>query len=321
MRIKGNNTAERTDTQENSLLEIHDYDEMPPFFMSLISRDNLWAFISSRGSLSAGRESAEKSIFPYVTVDKIHDSYGVTGPRTMIRLTDNELWEPFTPHAAKEPDLERTLSKGTLGNSISFEENRIQDGLSFKYRWQPAGRFGLARTACLENRGNQAVKLNVLDGIANILPPGLDLRMQANSSVLTDAYKQSELQANSRMAIYSTASGITDRPEPMENLRANCAWSSGLDEVAVTLATGAPDAMIQAKVIDSCDLNCGQRGAYWLHGEGTLEPGQKKEWVIVLDSDLDAAGITQRIDELDTKNGAKLISDAIESNASELAGL
>ena len=321
MQIKDNNTAECTDSQEDSLLEIHDYDEMPPFFMSLISRDNLWAFISSRGSLSAGRESAEKSIFPYVTVDKIHDSYGVTGPRTMIRLKGNELWEPFTPHTAKKPDLKRTLSKGTLGNSICFEENRIQDGLSFKYRWQPAGRFGLARTACLENRGNQAVKLNVLDGIANILPPGLDSRMQANSSVLTDAYKQSELQANSRMAVYSTASGITDRPEPMENLRANCAWSSGLDEVAVTLATDAPDAMIQAKAIDSCALNCGQRGAYWLHGVVSLEPGQKKEWVIVLDSDLDAAGIAQRINELDTKNGAKLIEDAIDSNAAELTRL
>ena len=145
--------------------------------------------------------------------------------------------------------------------------------------------------------------------------------MQANSSVLTDAYKQSELQANSRMAIYSTASGITDRPEPMENLRANCAWSSGLDEVAVTLATKVPDAMIQAKAIDSCDLNCGQRGAYWLHGEVTVEPGQKKEWVIVLDSDLDAAGIAQRIEELDTHDGQELVKDAIDSNAAELVRL
>ncbi len=87
------------------------------------------------------------------------------------------------------------------------------------------------------------------------------------------------------------------------------------------LATEAPDAMIRAEAIDPCDLNCGQRGAYWLHGEVSLEPGQKKEWVIVLDSDLDAAGIAKRIDELDTKNGASLIAEAIESNASELAGL
>ena len=321
MQIRDKTTSECTDYKEEPLLAIKDYDEMPPFFMSLISRDNLWAFISSRGSLTAGRQSAEKSIFPYVTVDKIHDNYGTTGPRTIIRLKGNNLWEPFTPHAAKEPDIERTLSKGILGNSICFEERRVRDGLSFKYRWQPAGRFGLARTACLQNFSNQTVTLNILDGIANILPPGLDSRMQANSSVLTDAYKQSELQANSRMAIYSTASGITDRPEPMENLRANCAWSSGLDEVAVTLATKVPDAMIQAKAIDSCDLNCGQRGAYWLHGEVTVEPGQKKEWVIVLDSDLDAAGIAQRIEELDTQDGQERVKDAIDSNAAELVRL
>ena len=321
MRIKDKTTTECTDYKEDPLLAIQDYDEMPPFFMSLISRDNLWAFISSRGSLTAGRESAEKSIFPYVTVDKIHDNYGTTGPRTMIRLKGNDLWEPFTPHVAKEPDIKRTLSKGILGNSICFEERRVRDGLSFRYRWQPAGRFGLARTACLENCSNQAIKLNILDGIANILPPGLDSRMQANSSVLTDAYKQSELQSKSRMALYSTASGITDRPEPMENLRANCAWSSGLDEAVVTLATKVPDAMIQAKAIDPCVLNSGQRGAYWLHGEVTVEPGQKKEWVIVLDSDLDAAGIAQRIEELDTQDGLKLVKDAIDSNAAELTRL
>ena len=79
------------------------------------------------------------------------------------------------------------------------------------------------------------------------------------------------------MALYSTASGITDRPEPMENLRANYARGLGLNEAAITLATKAPDAMIQAKAIDPCTLSCGQRGAYWLHGE-VSQPGahQKK---------------------------------------------
>ena len=91
MEIKDKITDERNIIKEASYLKIQDYDQMPPFFMSLVSRDNLWAFISSRGSLSAGRESAEKSIFPYVTVDKIHDNYATTGPRTMIRLEGNQL--------------------------------------------------------------------------------------------------------------------------------------------------------------------------------------------------------------------------------------
>lgn len=321
MEIKDKITDERNIIKEASYLKIQDYDQMPPFFMSLVSRDNLWAFISSRGSLSAGRESAEKSIFPYVTVDKIHDNYGTTGPRTMIRLEGNQLWEPFTPHTLKEPSLERTLSKGTLGNTICFEEKRAHDGLTFSYRWQPAGRFGLARTACLENNGNQAVQLNILDGVANILPPGLDSRLQATSSVLTDAYKQSEVQPHSRMALYSTASGITDRPEPMENLRANCVWSAGLPEAKVTLATDAPDTMVQATTTNQCDLNCGQRGAYWLQGEITLEPGESKEWLILLDCDLDAAEISQRIKELDTENGTELVAAAINSNDADLTDL
>lgn len=321
MQIKDSTTATHNSIKQAACLKIDDFDQMPPFFMSLVSRDNLWAFISSRGSLSAGRESSEKAIFPYVTVDKIHDSYGVTGPRTMIRLANNELWEPFTPHTERAHNLARTLSKSTLGNSICFREQRAQDGLSFSYRWQPAGRFGLARTACLKNHGSHAVQLKILDGIANILPPGLESRLQATRSVLTDAYKQSELQPNSRMAMYSTASGITDRPEPMENLRANCVWSAGLSEAEVTLAIDAPDAMIQGKTAHQRDLSCGQRGAYWLNGEITLQPGQSKEWLIVLDCDLDAAELAMRIDQLDTEDGAALVKQAIDNNDAELAEL
>ena len=43
--------------------------------------------------------------------------------------------------------------------------------------------------------------------------------------------------------------------------------------------------------------------------------------MILLDSDLDAAEITQRIEELDTQEGLELVKDAIDSNATELARL
>ena len=44
--------------------KIENYDRMPPFFMSIVSSSNHWMFISSTGGLSAGRVSAEQSLFP-----------------------------------------------------------------------------------------------------------------------------------------------------------------------------------------------------------------------------------------------------------------
>ena len=47
-------------------------DRQPPFFMVLAGDSDLWAFVSSSGSLAAGRRDEEGAFFPYETVDKIH---------------------------------------------------------------------------------------------------------------------------------------------------------------------------------------------------------------------------------------------------------
>lgn len=64
---------------------IENYDHMDPFFMSIVSSSDLWMFISSSGSLTAGRQNNNNAIFPYYTDDKIHESAEITGPKTIIR--------------------------------------------------------------------------------------------------------------------------------------------------------------------------------------------------------------------------------------------
>ena len=46
-------------------------DRMPDFFMSIVSASDHWMFISSNGSLSAGRKNSESALFPYYSEDKI----------------------------------------------------------------------------------------------------------------------------------------------------------------------------------------------------------------------------------------------------------
>ena len=63
---------------------IDNVDKMAPFFISLVSDGDHWMFISSNGGLTAGRVSPETALFPYITVDKIHESTrhrGVAGRR------------------------------------------------------------------------------------------------------------------------------------------------------------------------------------------------------------------------------------------------
>jgi hypothetical protein len=62
-----------TSIDGESCMAIKHYDQMPPFFMSVVSASDVWLFVSSYGSLSVGRDCPEKAMFPYVTDDKIHD--------------------------------------------------------------------------------------------------------------------------------------------------------------------------------------------------------------------------------------------------------
>ena len=71
--------------------KISHYDQMRPFFMSLVSHSDQWLFISSLGGLTAGRKNPDNALFPYTTDDKIHDSQEQTGSKTILLVTkENE---------------------------------------------------------------------------------------------------------------------------------------------------------------------------------------------------------------------------------------
>ena len=50
--------------QGRAMYMIDNYDQMSPFFMSLISDSDLWMYLSSTGCLSAGRNNPDQTIFP-----------------------------------------------------------------------------------------------------------------------------------------------------------------------------------------------------------------------------------------------------------------
>ena len=96
---------------------------MPDFFMTIVSDSDHWMFISSNGSLSAGRKDRDHALFPYYTDDKIQDYCGTTGSKTMLLIQNQSktyLWEPFSKELRNIYALERNLYKSAYGNKIIF---------------------------------------------------------------------------------------------------------------------------------------------------------------------------------------------------------
>ncbi len=270
--------------------KIDNYDQMPRFFMSVVSAYDHWLFISSNGGLTAGRQNAQKSLFPYYTEDKISDMAHCTGPITLIR-ENGQLWQPFETASLTAKPGQRTLYKSALGDQLYFSETK--QGLCFEYGWSFSETYGIVRTVTLTNNSEQARSVDVLDGLQNLLPANISSDSQNDNSVLLDAYKSADCY-DGNIAAYYLSSQLTDLAEPAESLLANAVWHSVVSnnvETTVSIDTNAPQKFAQGQVVDTRDRQRGQRGAYFIETQLTLAPGEKAEWHLVCEVSLDVSKI------------------------------
>jgi len=263
---------------------IRSVQQMEPFFMSIVSASDHWMFISSNGALTAGRRNPELALFPYYTVDKIHDSADITGAKTIVRAERGEkayVWEPFSDRLSGLYRVHRNLYKNIVGNRLIFEEVNRDLDISFAYEWTTSEKFGFVRKAVLRNLSGNPVKVELLDGMQNILPYGVDRMMQADKSCLVDAYKKSELVAETGLGIYRLSSIPVDRAEPSESLKANTVWSYGADIRRRLVSANQLAAFRKGcPVSEETDIR-GKRGAYFVNIETTLPAEGKHAWYIV----------------------------------------
>jgi hypothetical protein len=290
-----------TSVDGEEFYRISEYDLMPPFLMSIASDTDLWMFVSSRGGLTAGRIDADGSLFPYETVDRLHDVHHHTGPVTLIRTRTGKggeaLWKPFTGQSRESFRIERNLYKNTIGNRLLFEEINHDLGLEFRYRWSGCDEYGLVRTATLTNRGRGAVSVVLLDGLRNILPYGAPLALYQQSSSLVDAYKRSEVDQETKLGIFSLTSRIIDRAEAAEVLKANAVWCRGLEHFEVSLSiesiaefrcgahAGGESIPVfrTGATVPGERILTGRRGNYLVSSSFALNPGEPAKWHIAAD--------------------------------------
>ena len=269
---------------------IRHYDQMAPFFMSIVSNSDHWLFISSTGGLTAGRIDAESALFPYVTDDKVAENFGNTGSVASLLINRDgrtHRWEPFTQHVAGVYRLERNLYKNSVGNKLLFEEINHDLGLSYRYAWRTSDRFGFVRTVWLKNNLEQPCSLAMVDGLQNLLPYGATTALQTLFSNLLDAYKRNELDPQTGLGLFTLSATLTDRAEPSEALMTTVAWQVGLDNARCLLSNTQLDAFRQGRpVAQETDIK-GRRGAYLVHAELALAAGQELSWSVVADVNQD----------------------------------
>lgn len=256
---------------------------MDPFFISLVSSSDHWLFISSTGGLSAGRISPEYALFPYITVDKIHESHLHTGSKTIIKVQckgKNWQWQPFNTQQ-QQFNIERNIYKNTLGNKLCLEEINHDLQLTFKYSWLTSDTYGFIRQAEIINHNNRQVDIDIIDGLQNILPANTPRFTQANASNLIDAYKVQELIEQGPLAVYSLYSAISDRAQPAESLKANTVFCVGLDISHTLLSSAQLAAFIKQQPLHTEKMQRGVRGAYLVNSQFTLAAGTQKQWHIV----------------------------------------
>lgn len=303
---------------------IADVDALPPFFLSLASASDLWAFLTSTGALTAGRVDAENNFFAYQSVDRLYDEVGHSGPVTTLFVdgpAGPAVWRPFAPLLRRDPQLRRHLYKSIEGDRVWFEEEHLGLGLVFRAGWSTAARHGLVRTCELANLGAAPVSVRLLDGLLNLQPSGLPRRLQDTSSCLADAYKTAELLAGTPLAVYALSAGIVDRPVALESLRATVVWSGGLDGAQVLLSAAQMHAWLEERPLTASPRCRGVRTHYLLAAPLTLAAGSSRSWFFVADTGLDQPEVARRRAALTAGLGFDAVRDDIAATTARLRSL
>ena len=293
---KGNVSGQFVEIDGEKYYQIQNYHEMPDFFISIVSNSDHWMFISSNGSLSAGRKDRNSALFPYYTDDKIHDYKGITGSKSYFLVgknNRNSLWEPFTDESPKFYNISRNLYKSIYGNSLIFEEINHDLGISFKYGWYNSEEFGFVKKSSLTNLNTETLKVKVLDGIQNILPYGVDYDFQNAYSNLLDAYKKNELIEGSTLGLFMLSSIPVDRAEPSEALKATAVWSFGCGNDSKILVSDkqVTDFKKGLNLESEYDIRA-SRGAYFINGQLELEYNIQKDWYTIAEINLDTTQVS-----------------------------
>lgn len=162
---------------ENSTFIIKDYDRVAPFssFLPGIAGAKgipLWCFYTNRGQgiNSFGIHDKDHAIMEFNPANTAYENTSLKGFRTFLKV-NGKVYEPF---AGYEDDCSRTFF--IRENSFLIEDLNRSTGIktTVKYFLMPEESFGaLIRRVTVTNTSGEDLSLEMLDGMAKLLPYGL----------------------------------------------------------------------------------------------------------------------------------------------------
>lgn len=160
----------------DGMFEIRDYNTQRPFasFLPGISGTlgiPLWAFYVNRGQglASFGLHDKNHPIIPFTPANKAYETTPTTGFRTFIKK-DGHVYEPF--HIASNQPHRMRMDASSFTLRETHQNWQLSTEVSYAGLMnQPLA--GLIRTVTLTNHTDAPMTLEVLDGLAEILPSGI----------------------------------------------------------------------------------------------------------------------------------------------------
>ena len=155
---------------------INDYGRLPAFsgfLPGLTGEDGIpmWVFYTNRGQAigSLGINSKNNAIMEFFSANAEYENTALKGFRTFIRA-NGSLYEPFR----YDGDAVRTMT--VRKNSIGISEEARDHGLKITVNYyvlphEPVA--ALVRSVSLENIAGSEIEVELLDGVAKIIPNGI----------------------------------------------------------------------------------------------------------------------------------------------------
>lgn len=162
---------------ENKTFVIDDYDKMPPFSSFLpglagVKGIPIWTFYTNRGqginSFGVGHKG--NAIMEFNSANAAYENTAIKGFRTFLKI-DGEYYEPFFK---EEEDAQRSIRINK--NSFKVIENNTKYGIetTVTYYVLPNESIGaLVRMVSVKNTGDQAKKIEIIDGLPRIIESGI----------------------------------------------------------------------------------------------------------------------------------------------------
>jgi hypothetical protein len=143
----------------------------------------------------------------------------------------------------------------------------------------------------------------VLDGLLDLVPPGVSVAHATTMSCLADAYKWNEAAAGGRLGLFALYARIWDRAEPKESFEALVAWHAGLPPGSgILLSDHQVRAFCRGEPVAAETLTRGRKGAFLVHFASPVD-AHGIEWHQVIDSPRSQVQVAELVRALEAGGG------------------